>query len=177
MEARMSDAPRTQRRTPEWSFQSWVDRLLDRIVVPPMFTTGIDHASQTTDNARARMAGRGIRFGLPDVFVAQSWGRCGWLELKRGSRLSAAQEGVHRALRAAGQKVAVCDTMAGVVVALRDFGFVLRANADNLAVEYEARCVAAERAPAKPRAPGKPRARKPSQSRIRAAHASGIWSP
>src|ERR1700744_6071329 len=87
-------APRKRRDNPEHRFQAWVDRLIDRVVLPPMFVTGIDHASQTTDNARARMAGRGIKFGLPDVFVAQMDGqhrRSCWLELKRGSRLSPAQ--------------------------------------------------------------------------------------
>jgi hypothetical protein len=118
------------------------------------------------------MAGRGIRFGIPDLFVAQkdplssSCAMC-WIELKRGSSLRASQEGIHRALRAAGQQVAVCSSMAGVVAALRSFSFDLHANADNLAAEYEARCVAAERAPAKPRAPSKPRAKKLSSAHIR----------
>lgn len=146
-------APRRRLRdNREHRFQSWVDRLLDRIVLPPMFTTGIDHASQTTDNARARMGGRGIKFGVPDVFVCQGInGASVWLELKRGSSVSTAQQGVHLALRKAGQNVAVCDTMAAIVEALRGAGFFLHRQADELAREYEARCVAKERAPATPK--------------------------
>ena len=164
-----STPARKRRRSPEHAFQAWVDRLIDRIVLPPMFVTGLDHASQTTDNARARMAGRGIKFGIPDVFVAQSGGggfhASGWIELKRGSSLSGAQQSVHEALRRAGQCVATCDTMAGVVDALRAFGVVLHPNADELAREYELRVTTNEKAPATPRKPSKPRSRFTSRDR------------
>ena len=101
---------RARRRTPEWSFQSWVDRLIDRIVVAPMFVTGLDHASQTTDNARVRSYGR--KRNSDSAFRTYSSPRrtryrkpvqCAGSNWKRGSSLRAAQEGVHRALRAAGQ--------------------------------------------------------------------------
>ena len=170
--------PRKRRRSPEHAFQAWVDRLIDRIVLPPMFVTGIDHASQMTDNARARMAGRGIRFGLPDVFVCQS--ACDtdeifmtpptsslWIELKRGSKLSGAQEAVHKAMRAAGQNVCVCDSMAGVVAGLRNYGFDIHANADELAREYEMRVKANEKAPATPYKPGGKARVRTSPSRTR----------
>lgn len=170
-------APMTPKRraTPEHSFQAWVDRLIDRIVLPPMFVTGIDHASQMTDNARARMAGRGIKFGMPDVFVAQQ--RIGyivgtphhlsaWLELKRGSGLSEHQKGVHRAMIAAGQRVFVCRSMSDVVAALKEVGFSLHLNADNLATEYEARVSGREKAPRKP---GKFRAPRPTVGQVQRA--------
>lgn len=169
-------APARRRSSPEHTFQAWVDRLIDRIVLPPMFVTGIDHASQSTDNARARMAGRGIRFGIPDVFVAQRDGimpRCAWLELKRGSKLSGAQEAVHRSLHAAGQDVTTCSTMAEVVLALRAFRFHLHPNADELAREYELRVTTNEKAPA---TPGKSRPRsRVSSGRIAKAHKAGAW--
>jgi hypothetical protein len=134
-----------------------------------MFVTGIDHASQSTDNARARMAGRGVKFGLPDVFVAQRDGHLrhsAWLELKRGSRLSSAQESVHKLMHLAGQRVWTCNTMAEVVMAMRDAGIALHHNADELAREYELRVTASEAAPAKPRMPGKIRIRvAPSRTR------------
>jgi|SRR6185503_6100204 len=159
---------RKRRRSPEHAFQAWVDRLIDRIVLPPMFVTGLDHASQTTDNARARMAGRGIKFGIPDVFVcqrAEGHSRSAWLELKRGSKLSGAQYVVQNALHAAGQDVTTCNTMAEVVLALRAFRFVLHPNADELAREYELRLTTNEKAPATPRKPSKPRSRFTSRDR------------
>lgn len=158
----------------EWRFQAFVDRLLDRIVLPPMFTSGVDHAGQRSMVSRVRMAGRGIK-ALPDVYVAQfpgcTNGLSAWLELKRGSRVSPAQEGVHTAMKRAGVHVSVCSTMAEVVASLRDAGFALHGNADNLAAEYEER---ASVAPAKKAS--KPRAAKPPASRIARAHKAGIWS-
>jgi hypothetical protein len=185
----VSDIPAYKpRRHPEASLQSWVDRLIDRIVLPPMFVTGIDHASQTSDNARARMAGRGIRFGVPDVYVSQlnistrrsptahpdAKFRSCWLELKRGSGLSSSQVAVHAAMRQAGNLVHVCKTTADVVEALRSSGFTLHPNADALAAEYEQRVIASETAPAKPRAPGRPRAKKASPGQVARARRSGL---
>jgi hypothetical protein len=160
----------------EHKFQSWVDRLIDRIVLPPMFVTGIDHAGQTSDNARARMAARGIKFGLCDMFVAQHQpnqvfpnSRSAWLELKRDAPLSPAQIAVHKQMRAAGQFVAVCRTMQQVVAALQDAGINLTSPTvcTHLAAEYEARSKAAENAPRKPAKPSsKPRGVKVSPSKI-----------
>jgi len=155
----MTPLPRKPRNNREHRFQAWCDRLIDRIVLPPMFVSGIDHASQSTDNARARMASRGVRFGLPDVFVAQIGHTCMWLELKRGSGLSSHQRGVHVAMERAGQYVAVCHNLREVVRVLRDHGFVLHANADAIADEFEQRCEANERAPKSARATSKPRNR------------------
>lgn len=176
-------APMKRRRSPEHAFQAWVDRLIDRIVLPPMFVTGLDHASQSTDNARARMAGRGIRFGIPDIFVCQTIPATAygpiyvpvaslWIELKRGSRLSPAQEAVHKAMRAAGQNVCVCDSMAGVVAGLRNYGFDVHANADELAREYELRVTTNEKAPVMPRKPAKSR---PRRFTSRDRKAAGIY--
>ncbi len=155
------------RKHNEHSFQAWADRLIDRIVLPPMFVTGIDHASQMSDNARARMAARGIRFGLPDMFVCQRHHQHAiWIELKRGSGLSESQKAVHEAMFKAGQNVAVCRTMADIVAALAGVGFQLHPNAHALAAEYEARLEASERAPPKPRYP---RARS-SGKKVTASH-------
>ena len=162
-----AQAQKPRRRSPEHSFQAWADRLLDRVVMPPMFTTAIDHAAADMAHIgrRAALQGRGVKFGLPDVFVCQAAQDGGssaglWIELKRGSRVSSAQEGVHTAMRRAGQSVAVCSSMAGIVAALRNYGFDVHGNADALAAEYEARVAAKERAPAVVRKPhtGKPRA-------------------
>lgn len=151
---------RRPRRNPEHVLQAWVDRFIDKVVLPDTFTSGIDHAGQATDNQRARMAGRGVKFGLPDVFVAQrlNGARCCWIELKRGSALTVRQEGVHLALARAGQSVAVCRSIFDVLLALRAFGFVLHGNADNIAAEYEARVKAKEGEAARS---SKPRTAKP----------------
>lgn len=167
-----------RRRSPEHTFQAWVDRFLDRVVLPPMFTTGIDHAA--TDMAhigrRSALQGRGVRFGLPDVYVCQAPRTSVWLELKRGSVVSSTQAGVHVAMERAGQDVAVCHTMLQVLLALRAAGFDLHQNANALAAEYEARVEARECAPATPRKSGRPYAAKPSASRIAAAHKAGVWA-
>ena len=166
---------RKPRHSREHTFQAWANRFIDKVVRPPFFVTGIDHASQITDNARARMAGRGIKFGLPDMFVAQldegSWRpRSVWIELKRGTQLSAAQEGVHKALRSAGQRVYVARNMQDILHGLRDTGFRLHGNADNISTEYEARLDAADRA-----APAKlaKRAKNAGRSRPRRAPTRG----
>lgn len=166
----MSDTPK-RRRSPEWAFQSWCDRFIDRVVLPPMFVTGIDHASQSTDNARARMSARGVKFGLPDIYVAQSH-RSAWLELKRGSSVSPSQIAVHNAMRKAGIYVTVCRTMQDVLLDLYGAGFNLHPNAKALADEYEMRVAASEKAPPKPRAVGVKAARKPrpTAGAIKRAH-------
>jgi hypothetical protein len=145
----------------EHSFQSWCDRFLDRVVLPPMFTSGIDMGGQDFRKIGqiSALQGRGIKFGLPDVFLAQNHTGCCWLELKRGTKVTARQEAVHNAMRLAGQRVSVCSTMQEVLRALRHFGFDLHPNAGALADEYEMRVVAKEQAPRTPKAPAK--ARKP----------------
>lgn len=172
-------AKRTPRQT-EKSFQTWVDRLLGRVVMPAMFTTAIDVAANDMAHIGRRMSlqARGYVFGLPDVFVCQKDPLSEsavslWIELKRGTETSDTQEAVHRAMRRAGQAVVVCSSMAGVVAGLRNSGFDVHANAEALAAEYEMRLQAAETAPAKPRAVGKPR--KPQVSRAAAARGNA-WT-
>jgi hypothetical protein len=82
-----------------------------------------------------------------------------WLELKVGAKVTERQAATHRAMRAAGQSVFVCRSVHDVLAALRNEGFALHGNADNLATEYQARAEV-ERQPkprcTKPRAPRKP---------------------
>jgi hypothetical protein len=164
----------------EHTFQAWVDRFIDRVVLPPMFTSGIDVAGRdmTSIGRITKLQGRGVKFGLPDVFVAQhrGWDLSCWLELKRGSKVTARQDTVHDAMRAAGQRVSVCSTMQEVLRALRHFGFELHENADALADEYEMRVVAKEVAPRTPKKPAQ-RKQRASASKIRRAHAAGVWTP
>jgi hypothetical protein len=161
----------------EHRFQAWVDRFLDRAVMPPMFTTGFDpaHIGARKIGRIQSLQARGVKFGVPDLFVAQRLGahgtpRSAWLELKRGSGTSGRQESVHRELRAAAQDVAVCSTMQEVLLALRGFGFALHPNAAALADEYEMRAAAKEAAP-KRAGKSRPRTAKPSGSEIRRVNA------
>jgi hypothetical protein len=128
-----------------------------------MFTTGFDIAGTDMSKVerRASLAARGIKFGVPDVFIAQhrAWDIACWIELKRGTDVTARQEATQVEMKRAGQRVSVCSTMQEILRALRHFGFELHLNADALADEYEQRVVAKEAAPRTPKAPAK--ARKP----------------
>lgn len=165
----------------EHALQAWVDRFIDRVVLPPMFTSAIDVAARdmASIGRRSALQGRGLKFGLPDVFVAQhrAWDLTCWLELKRGAPVTAQQEATHNAMRAAGQRVSVCRSMADVLRALRHFGFELHENADALALEYEIRVDTGEHASRTPKAPAKPRARRATPGQIARAHAAGVWRP
>lgn len=151
--------PRAKQRAPEHSFQAWADRFIDRVVLPPMFTAGVDVAAIDMRKLGriATMQARGIKMGLPDLFVCQagSPAKIVWIELKRGSPVTLRQLGIHRAMWRAGQRVAVCRTMPDILQALRDAGFALHGNAANLAAEYEARVVASIAEPAPPHKPAR----------------------
>lgn len=178
---RVRDSARGCRSVSEHTFQAWTDRFLDRVVLPPMFTSGIDVASRdmTSIGRITKLQGRGVKFGLPDVFLSQIDGRlrhaC-WVELKRGTKVTARQDGVHNAMRLAGQYVYVCSSMTDILRALRDCGFALHPNADALAVEYEMRVVAKETAPRTPRKPASRKSRA-TAGQIKRAHAAGTWTP
>lgn len=168
------------RKHPERTFHSWVDRLIDRIVLPPMFTTliGHEHTDMASIGRRMALIGRGLKTGLPDVFVAQhhaAWKPVAiWLELKRGTKVSDRQELTHRQMRWAGQRVSVAETMQEVVAILRMVGFSLHENADRLAAEYERRVLASEAAPAIPRKPRKPKAPRATQAKVAAYRRAGV---
>jgi hypothetical protein len=169
------------RKHPEKTFDAWVDRLIDRIVIPPMFQSliGHEHTDMASIGRRMALIGRGLAAGLPDRFVAQypiaNVGRFSvWLEAKRGTRLSERQRITHSQMLRAGQNVITVNNMAEVVAALRSCGFVLHPNADALAAEYEQRVIASETAPAKPRTPGRPRAKKATAGQVARARRSGF---
>ena len=154
------------RNNREHRLQAFADRFIDRVVLPPMFTSGIDHASQSTDNARARARGRGIKFGLADCFVVQmqiygNGSKVMFIEYKRGSKPSGNQEAVAKALAACNIPTAFCTTIRDVWLALLDHGFQLHGNALNISREIEERLDAADRAAEvkKPARSGPPRVR------------------
>lgn len=166
--------PKSPRRNiqREHIFQAIVDRFLDRIVLQPFWTTGINHENELTDNARSRARGRGVKGGVPDVYIAQIPGRSAWIELKWGSnQLSGPQTDVRRQLTACGIPIFSAWSMDDVLAALLTADFSLHGNAVNLATEYQARAEAAiakaEAKAATPYRPGKPRVVKPTAARTR----------
>lgn len=162
--------PRNNR---EHRLQAFADRLIDRIVLQPMFTTGFDQASQTTDNARARARARGVKAGLPDVVVQQGEPPCEvWIELKRGTKPTEAQLAVHRQMRACGAKVYVMSTLDGVRLALMNAGFRLHGNSVNILAELNERLAAADDKAELPRAISTKPPRKPRVSPSRMAR---VW--
>lgn len=147
---------------PEHRLQSWADRFIDRVVLAPSFITGIDHAGKTTDNARARMAARGVKFGISDHYILQGEPTVSaWCEFKHGSgKATDRQEGVMQAIGACGVHTFVARSIYDVLRGLRVAGFRLHQNADNLAAEFQARLEAAE-------APSRPATAKPRRAKAR----------
>ena len=130
----------------EHRLQAMVDRLIDRIVMQPMFVTGIDHASQTTENARARARGRGIKPGVADVFVCQGEPpKVLWMELKRGTQPTEAQLVFQRSMRACGIPSYIVTSIEGARIVLMDAGFRLHGNSANIALELGQRLEALDR--------------------------------
>lgn len=134
----------------EHRLQAFVDRFLDRVVMPPFFTSGVDAASKTSDNARARAAARGIKFGLPDVYLLQGDPTLSmWIELKVGANsASDRQRAVGEQIMRCGVRVSVCRTIEEVHMAIHSAGFRLHGNAWNIAAEMTARWQIAEAAAA-----------------------------
>lgn len=145
----MTDDPPAPRKRPdqrEHRFQAFVDRYIDRVVLPPMFTTGVDQAGENTQNQRARAAGRGIKFGIPDVYILQDGKSC-WIELKIDrNNTTTRQLAVMAALRAAGAGALTAWSIYDVWGILRAAGFRLHGNAENICIELTARWQAADEA-------------------------------
>lgn len=165
----------------ERCFHSVADRFIDRVVLEPKWTTGINHENELTDNARARARGRGVKSGVHDIYVCQAPGRSCWVELKWGdNEPSDAQQAVGRALDACGIPRGYAWSIHQILEHLRSAGFALHAGADVLAQEYQARAEAAVRKAelkaAAPRKVGKSRPRtRVSSGRIAKAHKAGAW--
>ena len=155
------------RNNREHRFQAFADRFLDRVVLPPFWVTGIDHASNVSDNARARARARGLKPGVPDIYLAQGEPtRTLWLELKRGTSPSDAQLSVHRSLADCGVPCYVASSIKGVLVALYGAGIRLHGNAANIATEIEAKLTAADEAVPRVARSSRPRVPKPSRAAV-----------
>lgn len=143
------EAPRKDPRVHvqrEHHFQPVAIAFINRVMVQPYWVTAICHENELTDNQRARAKKRGVQKGVHDVYVCQRPRRSCWTELKWGNNQpSDAQIGV-------GNKLDECEIPRGfawsihdVLLRLREAAFDLHPNADNLAVEYQARAEAAVR--------------------------------
>lgn len=154
-------------RKPEWSFQANMHHLLDKIVLFPREIRGIDKSGkhQANPNTREMMKGRGVKSGTADHLIVQGHPiRILWVECKSDTDTSAAQDGTADSYERCGvMTVRECRTMAQLVQGLRNAGFRLHGNADNLAVEYQARADAALRELTLRK--GEPRKKKASKSR------------
>jgi hypothetical protein len=110
-----------------------------------MFTTAHDPAQQATQNQRARMAARGQKFGTPDCYVLQGDPTVSaWIEYKVGTnKPTERQLGRMSEIERCGLVAAPAWDIADVLAILRRAGFRLHGNADNIAVEIQARLDAA----------------------------------
>lgn len=166
-------------RKPEWSFQSWMDRLLDKIVLYPREIRGFDKAgAQRWVGAWSMAVARGVKDGTGDHLVVQGDPvRLLWIECKGETCATPAQVGTADAYERCGvMTVRECRTMAQVVAGLRVAGVRLHGNTDNLVVEYQERADAAlrelklrkgEPAPKKKRASRPRPAVRPSRKALR----------
>lgn len=167
----------------EHVFQAMVDRFLDRVVLPPFWCSGINHENELTDNARSRARGRGVKAGVFDLYVCQAPALHCWIECKWGkNKPSDAQEAVAEALWNCGVPHGYAWSVHDVLRVLRAAGMKLHGNADNIAIEYQARAEAAvanaEAKAASKRTgaykPSKPRARKPTMAQVRRSEAARV---
>ena len=162
-------------RKPEWVFQAWLSRFLDHVVLPPCEIRGFDVASAAMASPATRFAqaGRGIKAGSPDHEVVQGNPTIiVKLELKAGHGTSTdAQISTADSYERCGVPVIRdCRTVRQALNGIRAAGVRLHGNADNIAVEYQARVdaglAALQAGKGKPRKASKPRDRTP-KSRIR----------
>lgn len=171
-----------QNDDPEHRAQVFAHKFMEKVIREPRFIHAIDHASVKTDNARSRAAAAGIVFGFPDYQILQRQPAeliVLHIEFKAGSNgADQRQVGVHQALARIGSHTEVCRTIPEVLRTLQRAGIWLHGNADNLAVEYQARLEGADRK-AKVRGPrkasGKPREPRATAGQIARVHKSGYW--
>ena len=140
---------------PEHRLSSFVDSLLDRIVVvdAPAWWTAVDTGTIMVIKSReARMnweqkrRARGIKPAHLDWYLYQE-PRYTQFELKYGDKdASPGQDGTMTGLQRVGIPTAVCNSVLSVYEHLKRAGFRLHGNAHNIAIEIEARWRAADSA-------------------------------
>jgi hypothetical protein len=173
---------------PEWRLSHYVDSLLDRIMIEPCWYSAIEGGTiMINKSPQARMLesqrrkARGIKPHHLDWMVYQ-YPIYSQFELKYGvPKPSDGQDTTIKLLSDRDIPAACLSTVMGVYHFLRDAGFKLHGNAENIAAEIEARWRAMDEAKrggdAKPKRVAKPRAEKASAvqaKRLAALRASGL---
>lgn len=175
--------PGATQRKPEWSFQAWLHRFLECVVLSPCEVRGFDKASAAFARIETRMMamGRGVKDGSPDHEVVQGFPLVVVkFECKAGTgQPTPAQIGTANAYERCGVTVArECRSIHQALDALRRGGVRLHGNADNLAVHYQAEVEAALRTlelrkvpgAAKKKGSSRPFRPKPSRSAVAAGN-------
>lgn len=139
----------TLQRKPEWSFQKHVYDFLERAVLEPREIRSIDKAgAQRSVGAWSAAVARGVKDGTGDILAVQGplHRVVAWLECKSGNgKARAAQVATAKSYLRCGIPTIECRTIHDVLAGMRDAGFQLHGNADNLAAEYQERVAASER--------------------------------
>jgi hypothetical protein len=162
----------TQRK-PEWSLQAWQHKFLEKVVLPPCEIRGFDVASAAMASPATRLAqlGRGVKPGSFDHLVVQGDPLVVvGFEWKAGRNTSRdAQDATADAYERCGvAAIRDCRTVRQALDGLRRAGIRLHGNADNIALEYQARVDAALRElAARPKRAKAPRRDGPSNARVR----------
>lgn len=172
----------TQRK-PEWSFQAWLHRYLEAVVLEPKDIRGFDISSAAMASAPTRFAAmaRGCKPGTPDHWVFQGDRVVVAMECKAGRGVATdAQKATANALERCGITVVrECRTISDALDGLRRAGARVQENAELLAVVYQEHVDAALReiiaSGGRKRAPGRARTTKAPASRIAQAHRAGLW--
>ena len=119
----LPDPPR--RRNGEEILGRSVAKFLRFCLGEDTFWYHVPNGGQRHSRAAARLAGQGVKAGVPDICVIHR-GKSYFIELKiDGGYLSAIQKQVHQALNRAGARVAVCRSAADVEHVLRAWGVPL----------------------------------------------------
>ncbi len=161
---------------PEWRLQHYGHLMLVRVVLEPCHITGVEHAEamknkspQSIMRLAQRRKARGIIPGHLDHTVVQA-PLYSQIEWKYGDgRLSPTQSETIRILNAKGFPATCCWSVWEAFEHIRDAGFRLHGNAENIAREIEIRWRAADEAKRGGAAKKKKRSSMPRGMR-RAAH-------
>lgn len=172
----------------EWGLSHWVDKFLDRVLIGPSWHTAVEtgtwmvnQSPEARMNAENKRRARGIKpFHLDWYSWQASTGIYAQWELKvRGRPTRPGQDQTMVALRRNKIPTGVCETVPEVWIFLRDAGFELHGNAENIALELHERYLANRREHATPVKPK--RAVRAALARrtgtVAQGHRLGLWKP
>lgn len=159
----MSPPQKRTHRQREHGLSHWVDKFLDRVITEPCWYTAVDHSGESIGRDpekqmhwRQKQRAQGIKPSQLDWYVVQfdpvtfKPAAICWIELKQGrNRLTDGQETTIRLLRQRGQVADEARTIHQCLALLRQAGFALHGNADNIAILIQAEADASSAAPRK----------------------------